>query len=166
MLIVPNLITKDYLIQHYWSEGKSVEDIAKEKGVSASFVKSLIKVFGVTENPIPKDDRFDFKELQVYRNHKGKVLYFNSFSGVAKFLKISEEDVKNAFLKTERINGFLITRKMYRGEIIAERRRDFQLTDDFESVAKGLTSHLPEYPKKERIEHYNEKLKGVFAQIA
>ncbi len=49
--------------------------------------------------------------------------------------------------------------KRYKGEIIAERRRNLDFSLEFSKVCMGLTAGLPRYSRKDRISHYNKKNK-------
>ena len=52
--------------------------------------------------------------------------------------------------------------KRYKGEIIAERRRNLDFSLEFDRVCIGLTTGLPKYSRKERINHYNKKISKIW----
>ena len=51
----------------------------------------------------------------------------------------------------------MIEDKRYKGEIVAERRRNLDFSLEFSKVSVGLTAGLPRYSRKERINYYNKK---------
>ena len=52
--------------------------------------------------------------------------------------------------------------KRYKGEIIAERRRNLDFSLEFSKVCMGLTAGLPKYSRKERINYYNKKISKIW----
>ena len=52
--------------------------------------------------------------------------------------------------------------KRYKGEIIAERRRNLDFSLEFSKVCMGLTADLPRYSRKDRISHYNKKISKIW----
>ena len=52
--------------------------------------------------------------------------------------------------------------KRYKGEIIAERRRNLDFSLEFSKVCMGLTAGLPRYSRKERINYYNKKISKIW----
>ena len=52
--------------------------------------------------------------------------------------------------------------KRYKGEIIAERRRNLDFSLEFNKVCMGLTAGLPKYSKRDRINHYNKKISKIW----
>ena len=52
--------------------------------------------------------------------------------------------------------------KRYKGEIIAERRRNLDFSLEFSKVCMGLTAGLPRYSRKDRISHYNKKISKIW----
>ena len=52
--------------------------------------------------------------------------------------------------------------KRYKGEIIAERRRNLDFSLEFGKVCMGLTAGLPKYSKRDRINHYNKKISKIW----
>ena len=52
--------------------------------------------------------------------------------------------------------------KRYKGEIIAERRRNLDFSLEFDRVCIGLTAGLPKYSRKERINYYNKKISKIW----
>ena len=52
--------------------------------------------------------------------------------------------------------------KRYKGEIIAERRRNLDFSLEFSKVYEGLTAGLPKYSKRDRINHYNKKISKIW----
>ena len=52
--------------------------------------------------------------------------------------------------------------KRYKGEIIAERRRNLDFSLEFSKVCMGLTAGLPRYSRKDRINHYNKKISKIW----
>ena len=52
--------------------------------------------------------------------------------------------------------------KRYKGEIIAERRRNLDFSLEFSKVCMGLTAGLPKYSKRDRINHYNKKISKIW----
>ena len=52
--------------------------------------------------------------------------------------------------------------KRYKGEIIAERRRNLDFSLEFDRVCIGLTTGLPKYSRKERINYYNKKISKIW----
>ena len=50
----------------------------------------------------------------------------------------------------------MIEEKRYKGEIVAERRRNLDFSLEHSKVCIGLTAGLPKYSKKERINYYNK----------
>ena len=52
--------------------------------------------------------------------------------------------------------------KRYKGEIIAERRRNLDFSLEFSRVCMGLTEGLPKYSRKERINYYNKKISKIW----
>ena len=52
--------------------------------------------------------------------------------------------------------------KRYKGEIIAERRRNLDFSLEFDRVCMGLTAGLPKYSRKERINYYNKKISKIW----
>ena len=61
--------------------------------------------------------------------------------------------------------GYRFEHKRYKGEIIVERRNNLDFTLEFEHITNGLTAKLPNYPYKERIEHYNRKINKVWQEL-
>ena len=55
----------------------------------------------------------------------------------------------------------MIEEKRYKGEIIAERRRNLDFSLEFNKVCMGLTTGLPKYSRKERINYYNKKISKI-----
>lgn len=56
----------------------------------------------------------------------------------------------------------MIEEKRYKGEIIAERRRNLDFSLEFNKVCKELTTGLPKYSRKDRISHYNKKISKIW----
>ena len=56
----------------------------------------------------------------------------------------------------------MIEEKRYKGEIIAERRRNLDFSLEFSKVCMGLTAGLPRYSRKERINYYNKKISKIW----
>ena len=56
----------------------------------------------------------------------------------------------------------MIEEKRYKGEIIAERRRNLDFSLEFGKVCMGLTTGLPKYSKRDRINHYNKKISKIW----
>ncbi len=56
----------------------------------------------------------------------------------------------------------MIEEKRYKGEIIAERRRNLDFSLEFSKVCMGLTAGLPRYSRKDRISHYNKKISKIW----
>lgn len=56
----------------------------------------------------------------------------------------------------------MIEEKRYKGEIIAERRRNLDFSLEFGKVCMGLTAGLPKYSKRDRISHYNKKISKIW----
>lgn len=56
----------------------------------------------------------------------------------------------------------MIEEKRYKGEIIAERRRNLDFSLEFNKVCMGLTAGLPKYSKRDRINHYNKKISKIW----
>ena len=56
----------------------------------------------------------------------------------------------------------MIEEKRYKGEIIAERRRNLDFSLEFNKVCMGLTTGLPKYSKRDRINHYNKKISKIW----
>ena len=56
----------------------------------------------------------------------------------------------------------MIEKKRYKGEIIAERRRNLDFSLEFNKVCMGLTAGLPKYSKRDRINHYNKKISKIW----
>ena len=52
--------------------------------------------------------------------------------------------------------------KRYKGEIVAERRRNLDFSLEFGKVCIGLTADLPKYSRKERINYYNKKISKIW----
>ena len=52
----------------------------------------------------------------------------------------------------------MVEEKRYKGEIIAERRRNLDFSLEFSKVCMGLTTGLPKYSRRDRISHYNKKI--------
>ena len=52
--------------------------------------------------------------------------------------------------------------KRYKGEIIAERRRNLDFSLEFSKVCMGLTAGLLRYSRKDRINHYNKKISKIW----
>ena len=52
--------------------------------------------------------------------------------------------------------------KRYKGEIIAERRRNLDFSLEFSEVCMGLTAGLPRYSRKDRINYYNKKISKIW----
>ena len=52
--------------------------------------------------------------------------------------------------------------KRYKGEIIAERRRNLDFSLEFSKVCMGLTAGLPRYSRKDRISHYNSRISKIW----
>ena len=52
--------------------------------------------------------------------------------------------------------------KRYKGEIVAERRRNLDFSLEFSKVSVGLTAGLPKYSRKERINYYNKKISKIW----
>ena len=52
--------------------------------------------------------------------------------------------------------------KRYKGEIIAERRRNLDFSLEFDRVCIGLTAGLPKYSRKDRISHYNSRISKIW----
>ena len=55
----------------------------------------------------------------------------------------------------------MIEEKRYKGEIVAERRRNLDLSLEFSKVCIGLTAGLPRYSRKDRISHYNSRISKI-----
>lgn len=53
-------------------------------------------------------------------------------------------------------------RKRYKGEIIAERRRNLDFSLEFSKVCMGLTAGLPKYSREDRVNHYNTKINKIW----
>ena len=56
----------------------------------------------------------------------------------------------------------MIEEKRYKGEIVAERRRNLDFSLEFSKVCIGLTAGLPKYSRKERINYYNKKISKIW----
>ena len=56
----------------------------------------------------------------------------------------------------------MIEEKRYKGEIVAERRRNLDFSLEFGKVCIGLTAGLPKYSRKERINYYNKKISKIW----
>ena len=56
----------------------------------------------------------------------------------------------------------MIEEKRYKGEIIAERRRNLDFSLEFNKVCMGLTEGLPKYSRRDRINHYNQKISKIW----
>lgn len=56
----------------------------------------------------------------------------------------------------------MIEEKRYKGERIAERRRNLDFSLEFNKVCMGLTAGLPKYSKRDRINHYNKKISKIW----
>ncbi len=56
----------------------------------------------------------------------------------------------------------MIEEKRYKGEIVAERRRNLDFSLEFGKVCMGLTAGLPKYSRKERINYYNKKISKIW----
>ena len=56
----------------------------------------------------------------------------------------------------------MIEEKRYKGEIVAERRRNLDFSLEFGKVCMGLTAGLPRYSRKERINYYNKKISKIW----
>ena len=56
----------------------------------------------------------------------------------------------------------MIEEKRYKGEIVAERRRNLDFNLEFSKVSVGLTTGLPKYSRKERINYYNKKISKIW----
>ena len=56
----------------------------------------------------------------------------------------------------------MIEEKRYKGEIVAERRRNLDFSLEFSKVCMGLTAGLPEYSRKERIKYNNKKISKIW----
>ena len=56
----------------------------------------------------------------------------------------------------------MIEEKRYKGEIVAERRRNLDFSLEFGKDSKGLTAGLPRYSRKDRISHYNKKISKIW----
>ena len=56
----------------------------------------------------------------------------------------------------------MIEEKRYKGEIVAERRRNLDFSLEFSKVSVGLTAGLPKYSRKERINYYNKKISKIW----
>ena len=56
----------------------------------------------------------------------------------------------------------MIEEKRYKGEIVAERRRNLDFSLEFNKVCMGLTVGLPRYSRKERINYYNKKISKIW----
>ena len=52
--------------------------------------------------------------------------------------------------------------KRYKGEIVAERRRNLDFSLEFSKVCMRLTAGLPKYSRKERINYYNKKISKIW----
>ena len=59
----------------------------------------------------------------------------------------------------------MIEEKRYKGEIVAERRRNLDFSLEFGKVCIGLTAGLPKYSRKERISYYNKKISKIWEGI-
>ena len=56
----------------------------------------------------------------------------------------------------------MIEEKRYKGEIVAERRRNLDFSLEFSKVSVGLTAGLPRYSRKDRISHYNSRISKIW----
>ena len=56
----------------------------------------------------------------------------------------------------------MIEEKRYKGEIVAERRKNLDFSLEFSKVSVGLTAGLPKYSRKERINYYNKKISKIW----
>ena len=56
----------------------------------------------------------------------------------------------------------MIEEKRYKGEIVAERRRNLDSSLEYSKVSVGLTAGLPKYSRKERINYYNKKISKIW----
>ena len=52
--------------------------------------------------------------------------------------------------------------KRYKGEIIAERRRNLDFSLEFNKVCMGLTTGLPKHSRKDRMSHYNKRISKIW----
>ena len=56
----------------------------------------------------------------------------------------------------------MIEEKRYKGEIVAERRRNLDFSLELNRGCVGLTVGLPSYSRKERINYYNKKISKIW----
>lgn len=52
--------------------------------------------------------------------------------------------------------------KRYKGEIIAERRRNMDFKLELKMICTRLTSGLPKHSRRDRINHYNQKISKIW----
>ena len=56
----------------------------------------------------------------------------------------------------------MIEEKRYKGEIIAERRRNMDFKLELKMICTRLTAGLPKYSRRDRINHYNQKISKIW----
>lgn len=185
---MPKLIklNKKELKELYWKEEQTSIQIAKTLNCSAATIERALKRFDLLkiDNNIPKK-RFkkkpiseeqkellrqnnpNSKEIIVYRKDYKKYKIFPSIAATLKELNLRRGNVCRC-LKTgikATTNGYRFKIKKYKGELLVERRENLDFTREADQVTNGLITGLPKYPRKERIKHFNHKLRKVWLDL-
>jgi hypothetical protein len=180
-------ISKEWLQTKYWLEELTDEEMAKARNVSVSFIRSLISKYGLQKKQngvklkgkkgyiMPEHEKAKHrnqkhaKEILVFKvKSKKPIGCFSSIASAATALNLKRQHISaclNPDNVKKTVKGYRFEHKRYKGEILIERRNNLDFSVSFEDVLTGLTVGLPNYPREERIAHFNKKLKNVWETL-
>lgn len=180
-------ISKEWLKKKYWFEQKTDIEIATARKVSINYIQDLIRKYDLSKKKngikikgkkgyeMPEHEKEKHriqphaKEILVFKGSSTKPIgTFRSINHAATELNLCRSHIKDCLNPNKTrwsSKGYRFEHKRYKGEIIVERRNNLDFTLEFEHITNGLTAKLPNYPYKERIEHYNRKINKVWQEL-